>query len=378
MHGSRPGSVERTAALQLAGVVLLAALPVMPVITPGPRGEPAALLDVLRGLLAGEAWPLALALVAVVLVVPLVRALLALRLVVASDGETGRAGRVASLVWFQRLAPWSMVAVLLLAVLVAALLARSAVEPVPGLGLAVLAAAAILLTWAEATFEPVDAWARIAPQNRAEILRPSAGTKLSVCATCGQVARHTDRSRRRLTALCPRCGEALDPGPDRRGQVVVACVAAAAFLYGMAHLLPAVVAPGMPPETIAAALATSASLGADPIAVGILIAAIALPAAVIAGVVLLVITRGPAPLHAQARRVRLHRALLGVTPLAMVAVLALAWLVGSRTAAIAAGPGAWCLGLAVALVLIALDRLDPRPPRPAQTTEEAHVPSARA
>lgn len=378
VHGSRPGSVERAAALQLAAVALLAALPVLPVLTPGAHGEPAALLDVLRGLLQGGAWPLALALAAVVLVVPLVRALLALRLVVAGDGETGRAGRVASLVWFQRLAPWSMVAVLLLAVLVAALLARGGVEPVPGVGLAVLAAAAILLTWAEATFEPVEAWARIAPQNRAEILRPSAGTGLSVCRTCGQVARHTDRSRQRLTALCPRCGEPLDPGPDRRGQAAAAWIAGAAVLYVVAHLVPVAVGPALAPATIADALATIASSGADPVATAILIAAIALPVATLIGVGLLASTVGPAPLQARARRVRLHRALVGVTPLAMLAVLALAWTIGATAPAIAAGPAAVCLTLAVAQALIALDRLDPRPPRPAQTPEEADVPSARA
>lgn len=378
VHGSRPGSVERAAALQLAGTALLLALPAMPVITPGAHREPAALLDVLRGLVAGDAWPLALALVAIALAVPLVRALLALHLAVGSRSAAGRDGRVASLVWFQRLAPWSMVAVLLLAVLVAALVARGVVEPLAGTGLAVLAAAAVLLAWAEATFEPVEAWARIAGQSSAEILRPSAGTRLSVCRTCGQVARHTDRSRRRLTALCPRCGQPLDPGPDRRGQAAVACAAAAAVLYGLAHLLPAVDAPGLPSLSIAAALATVASSGADPIAVAMLVAVIALPVATIAGVLLLAATRGPAPVRAQARRVRLHRALLGVTPLAMLAVLTLAWLVGSRAAEIAAGPSAVCLTLAVALSLIALDRLDPRPPRPADTSEETDVPSARA
>lgn len=378
VHGSRPGSVERTAALQLAAAALLAVLPLLPVITPGESGDAAALAEVLRGLLATGAWPLALTLGGGVLAVPLLRALLALRLVAGRGPGAGRDGRVVSLVWFQRLAPWSMVVVLLLAVLVAALLARGLVEPVPGVGLAVLAAAAILLTWADATFEPVEAWARIAPQSSAEILRPSAGTTLSVCRTCGQVARHTDRSRRRLTALCPRCGEPLDPGPDRRGQVAVACIASAAILYVMAHLLPVVMAPGVPPRALAAALATVASSGADPVALAILIAAIALPVASIAGVVLLAVTQGPAPLYVRARRVRAHRALVAVTPLAMLAVLAFAWLVGGRASALAAGPAAASLAVAIALALIALDRLDPRPLCRAETPEEADVPSARA
>jgi len=161
----RRGSLELTAALSLAALILYIPANIYPILRMNLRGvyTESTVWDGVVSLATGNQWPVAIIVFLASMVIPVLKLAGLFFLVISTKLRMGRRlrGRTKIYKFIDRIGPWAMLDVFLLAVLVALVKLGSWATVLPGTGLIAFAAVVVLTMLASASFDPRVIW-----QNR--------------------------------------------------------------------------------------------------------------------------------------------------------------------------------------------------------------------
>ncbi|MGH7121800.1 MAG: paraquat-inducible protein A [Acetobacteraceae bacterium] len=135
--------------------------------------------------------------------------------------------------WVRRLAPWSMVEVLLLGAFVAYVKLQALVTITAGPALFALLILAFIMFWLDSELDADDVWEAMERKGVSEPV-PALGPGALACHGCGLVSSPRDTVRPR----CPRCGSALHRRKRNSIARTWALVIAATILYIPANYYP--------------------------------------------------------------------------------------------------------------------------------------------
>ncbi|BCZ81127.1 paraquat-inducible protein A [Paraburkholderia terrae] len=375
LYRSRPGGLDQTLACTVAALVTFAAANAFPVVGLSVNGNlvDTTLLGAVLDLYHDGVWPIAGLVFLTTFFVPLldmlalVYLLLPLRVGLAPY-RPDLAFRVLHLV-----EPWCMTEVLILGLLVALVKLSVIATVVPGIGLYAFGVQMLLLAAISSGFEPREIWARICAVNRSRLnaypapCTASAPTAASagfyVCHHCGLLS----VAARLHDPHCPRCGAHLHfRTPDSISRTW-AFVAAAAFLYVPANVLPVMNTSslfGAEKDTILSGVVYLWTSGSWPLAIVVFIASIAVPMLKIIALVFLLVTAQCRSRWVPRRRAGIYRLVELVGRWSMLDIYVITMLVAlvqfNALATIEAGPAAIAFGAVVVLTMFAAMSFDPR------------------
>jgi paraquat-inducible protein A len=238
LHSQRPDSLEPALALTLAGVVLFAVANSLPFLSFQMQGQTTetTLATGVLDLYAAGRWELAAVVGFTSILAPGLQ--LALLLAVLVPLKLGRlpAG-VARLFRYSRtLAPWGMMDVFMLGILVAVVKLSDMATLVPGTSLFAFVVLIFVLAAAQAALDPDVVWSEV-PLPEGARRPPDPGEAVYGCPACELVV-PTGAATGALHPSCPRCGESLHLRKPRSLQRTWALVVAAVLLYIPANLYP--------------------------------------------------------------------------------------------------------------------------------------------
>ncbi|HEV7834713.1 MAG TPA: paraquat-inducible protein A [Caballeronia sp.] len=375
LYKSLPASVDRTLALTLAALILFCVANAFPIVGLSVNGTlvETTLFGAARILYLDGVWPLAGLVFVTTLLMPLVTMLAMLYLLMPL--RTGRVPKRPDIALrlLRRVAPWGMIEVLILGMLVALVKLAAIASVVPGISLWAFGTVMLLLAAAGATFDPHDIWARIdVAQGRHSSFHgrvsgsapTAAGAGLFVCHDCGLLSKPAPGTHE---GICPRCGSALHfrkPGSIAR---TWAFVIAAVVLYIPANVLPVMDTSslfGAQTDTIMSGVVFLWVSGSWPLALLVFIASIAVPMLKIISLIFLVLTAQLRWRWLPEKRTRIYRVVELVGRWSMLDIYVITILVAlvqfSALATIMAGPGSIAFGSVVVLTMFSAMSFDPR------------------
>ncbi|ARP86230.1 paraquat-inducible protein A [Bordetella genomosp. 9] len=287
------------------------------------------------------------------------------------------------------LAPWSMVPVFLLGVLVAVVKLAGMASVSPGVGLGGFALLTVLLTML-GRLSPHMLWhfaehAGVVPSHTAE---PAPGEALTSCAVCAQV-QALPAADPEAQHQCVRCGSPVHlRKPDHLARTW-ALLIAASILYIPANVLPVMNIDsllGDSAHTILGGVIELWQTGSWDIAVIVFVASVMVPLTKLLALAVLAIRVGRGDTANLRQRTRLYRMVEFIGQWSMLDVFvvillsALAQFQGLMD--ISAGAGAGAFGMVVILTMLAAMSFDPRrgwdaaaqePSRPAASSRDAQA-----
>lgn len=374
LYRSLPASVDRTLSLTIGALVLFAIANAFPIVGLSVNGDliQTTLVGASRILYRDGMWPLAGLVFVTTILMPLLD-MVAVVLLLAPL----RSGRVPKhpdflLRLIGVVAPWGMIEVLILGMLVALVKLQHIASVVPGIALWAFGAVMLLLTAAGSAFDPHDIWSRIdTVMGRKAILAPvtsgvatAARAGLFVCHGCGLISKPVGIAHE---GVCPRCGTAVHfrkPGSLAR---TWAFVTAAIVLYIPANLLPVMDTSslfGAQEDTIMSGVVYLWTSGSWPLALVVFIASVAVPMLKIISIVFLALSAQLRWRGLARKRTRIYRVVEIVGRWSMLDIYVITLLVAlvqfSALATIKAGPGAVAFGAVVVLTMFAAMSFDPR------------------
>src|SRR2546423_2856754 len=158
----RPGSLEITAALSLAALVLYVPANIYPILSMNFRGAytQSTVWDGVVALVKANQWPIAIVVFLASMVVPLVKLSGLFFLVVSARWRLGRRLRSKTRIYrfIDTIGPWAMLDVFLVAILVALVKFGQIATVIPGPGLIAFTAVVVLTMLASASFDPRLIW----------------------------------------------------------------------------------------------------------------------------------------------------------------------------------------------------------------------------
>jgi len=268
------------------------------------------------------------------------------------------------------LAPWSLIGVFMLALLVSIVKLLDMASVVPGTGLYAFVALLVVVSAAVANFDSGTVWPRIGP-----LALPAGGGDASAspgsaaalgllgCHVCGLLA-----ETRRDKAGCPRCRSALHAArkPDSAARTWAFLVSATVLL------IPANIYPVMTviqlgqgePNTILSGVLHLIHSGMWPLALLVFFASFVVPFSKIGALVLLLVTVQRGSAWRPRDRTRLYRVTEVVGAWSMIDVFLVAILVAlvnmDALASVRPGPGVPFFAAAVIATMLAAHAFDPR------------------
>ena len=273
----------------------------------------------------------------------------------------------------RHVAPWGMIEVLMLGMLVALVKLQHIASVVPGVAIWAFGAVMVLLAAAAVTFNPRDIWARLdAVQGRGmppalashatQVTAARAG--LFVCHDCGLLSKPLVHGH---AGTCPRCSAALHLRKPNSLLRTWAFLFAAMILYIPAILLPVMVTStlfGAQSDTILSGVVYLWTSGSWPLAAIVFVASVVVPMLKILSLVYLAWStqlRSPLIPHT---RTRIYRVVERVGRWSMLDIYVITILVAfvqfGTVASVDAGPGAIAFGAVVVLTMFAALSFDPR------------------
>jgi paraquat-inducible protein A len=220
-----------------------------------------------------------------------------------------------------RLRPWAMLEVYLLAALVAYVKLRDLAQVELGPGLWALGAAIVTLAAAEAALDRREVWDRLQPQATLAALRARPGRVTLDCHTCGQLTTLADGT---ADPHCPRCHGLLHRRKPDSLERAWGLVAAAMILYLPANLYPVmtfVYLGSGEPQTILQGVSFLLHEGMWPLAALIFFASVLMPVLKIVLLILLLVGVQRGWTGGERRRTQLYRLVEGVGRWSMVDVV---------------------------------------------------------
>ncbi|MBK5122427.1 paraquat-inducible protein A [Burkholderia sp. R-69980] len=376
-YQSVPTAHDRTLAFTLAAAILFVVANRFPIFGLWVNGTlvEATLFGAASALYADGMWPIAgLVFVTTILMPSLnILAVIYLLLPLHTGGFPHRPEIILRVL--RHVAPWGMIEVLMLGMLVALVKLQHIATVVPGVAIWAFGAVMVLLAAAAATFNPRDIWARIdALQGEGGVphaLQASAAAVtaaragLFVCHDCGLLSKPLFADTH--VGVCPRCGAVLHRRKPNSLARTWAFLFAAMILYIPAILLPVMVTStllGTQSDTILSGVVYLWTSGSWSLATIVFIASVVVPMLKLLSLVFLAWStqlRSPLIPH---KRTRIYRVVEFVGRWSMLDIYVITILVAfvqfGSIATIDAGPGSLAFGAVVVLTMFAALSFDPR------------------
>lgn len=358
-----PDGADRALALNFAVLVLLTIVNSYPLLELkiGGRIQAAGLLSSARSLLDAGQWEIALLVLLTSLVFPLLTALGWLYMLLPLRIGHHPPGLAWVYRWCNRLAPWSLIGVFMLAALVAVVKLLDLATVIPGTALIALAALLVVSAAARVAQSPGTIWPMVGPEIELQSQQPHAlAHGYHSCHHCGLLTPDDYTN-------CPRCGSHLHARiPNSLNRTMALLVAAAMML------IPANVYPVMTviyfgagePSTILGGVVELIQSGMLPLALLVLFASVVVPLMklIVFSYLLLSIHRKSS--WRPADRTRLYRLAEVVGAWSMVDVYLVGILAAvvqlDALATIRPGIGATFFAAVVVLTMLAAHSFDPR------------------
>ena len=245
LYTHRPDSVNRTIAWTLAGVVLFIVANVFPFLSFHMQGQVTEtnLITGVFDLWAQGKWELAVVVLLTAIAVPGLQLFLLIYVLVPlklgrAPSDLAQAFRV-----LRSLAPWAMMEVFMLGILVSVVKLSAMASIVPGLALWAFALLIIVLAAASASLDPHEVWQRVpwdakAHGKRTEMAQAAGGAQRVGCHSCALTCMVTPDAGGHIHAACPRCGDDLHHRKPNSLARTWALLIAAYILYIPANVLP--------------------------------------------------------------------------------------------------------------------------------------------
>ncbi|WP_025600938.1 paraquat-inducible protein A [Burkholderia sp. WSM2230] len=376
LYRSWPATYDRALALILAAAVLFVVANCFSVVGLQVQGTlvETTLFGAVSALWGDGMWPLAGLVFVTTIVMPSLNILAIICLLLPL--HTGRLPQRPELILrvLRHVAPWGMIEVLMLAMLVALVKLEHLATVVPGVALWAFGAVMVLVTAANASFNATDIWAPLdsvpdvnaapgAPEESAAA-PTAARAGLFVCHDCSLVSKPLAHAH---GGICPRCGAVLHLRKPSSLPRTWAFLLAAMVLYIPAVLLPVMVTNTVfdtQSDTILSGVVFLWNSGSWALAVIVFIASIVVPMLKILALAYLAwSTQLRSPVIPR-KRTRIYRFLDLVGRWSMLDIYVITILVAlvqfGSVATIDAGPGAIAFGSVVVLTMFAALSFDPR------------------
>jgi paraquat-inducible protein A len=373
------GKVDMALGLSIAALILLAIAVTYPILTFKLQGNEQ-VSSVLSGIWTLEEqgfWELAILVFLCSIVLPAARTMAGIYLFLPLS--MGRRPPAFEYVFpmFDRLAPWAMTEVYLLALIVAYVKLTDLATIVIGAASFALMGLIAVTTWLGTTIDPHIIWNRVMGSHGLSPDRPSAagvtggdtGEQRFTCHRCGlavvgpEIAPHEDD----VVLRCPRCGSVLHRRKPNSISRAWALLIAATICYIPANVLPimTVISFGRgAPSTILSGVSELIDVGMLPIAALVFLASIFIPVLkiLVIGSLLVSVQRG-SPRQARERTL-LYRITESVGRWSMLDIFMISILAGlvklQSLATIAPEPGAIFFAAVVILTMLAASAFDSR------------------
>ena len=377
LYRSLPATFDRALALTLAAAVLFAVANCFPVIGLWVNGTlvETTLFGAAASLYADGMWPLAgLVFVTTILMPSLnIAAVIYLLLPLQLGGFPQKPEIVLRVV--RHIAPWGMIEVLMLGLLVALVKLQHIASVVPGVSIWAFGAVMALLAAAAVTFSPRDSWARIggprddggsphAVEGGSPTMATAARAGLFICHNCDLLSKPLVHVH---GPMCRRCGATLHTRKPDSLKRTWAFILAAMILYLPAVLLPVMVTStlfGAQSDTILSGVVYLWTTGSWSLAVIVFIASVVVPMLKILSLTYLAWSTQLRSGLIPQQRTRIYRMVEFVGRWSMLDIYVITILVAlvqfGSVASIEAGPGAIAFGAVVVLTMFAALSFDPR------------------
>ncbi|RKF49806.1 paraquat-inducible protein A [Paraburkholderia fungorum] len=379
LYRSLPATGDRALAFTLAAGILFVIANCFPIIGLWVNGAfvETTLSGALASLYADGMWPIAgLVLVTTILMPALNIAAVIYLLLPLHIGGLPRRPEIVLRV-LRHVAPWGMIEVLMLAMLVALVKLQHFATVVPGIAIWAFGAVMVLLAAAAVSFNPRDIWGRMADTPRDDCApyapyAPQAAVNaaaaaragLFVCHDCGLISKPLGHFR---GGICPRCGAVLHLRKPNSLARTWAFLLAAMVLYAPAVLLPVMVTSTLfsaQSDTILSGVVFLWTSGSWGLATIVFIASIVVPMLKILSLTYLAWSTQLRSSHMPRKRTRIYRWVEFVGRWSMLDIYVITILVAlvqfGSVATIDAGPGAIAFGAVVVLTMFAALSFDPR------------------
>jgi paraquat-inducible protein A len=367
LHRRRPDSLEPALALTVAGVVLYAVANSFPFLSFQMQGQTtdATLATGVSDLYAAGHWELAAVVGFTSILAPGLQ--LALLLAVLVPLKIGRLpARIARLFRYARtLAPWGMMDVFMLGILVAAVKLSDRATLIPGTSLAAFGVLIFVLAAAQAALDPDIVWSQLPlPDGTRRPLR--SGESVYGCNACELVVPAGAAAGRRRPS-CPRCGEALHRRKPDSLQRTWALVLAAVILYVPANLYPVMAVTSLgdtQADTIVSGVTYLLNHGMWPLALVVFVASVLVPLLKLGILIFLLVSVHLRSTWRARDRTRLYRITEAVGRWSMVDIYVVTILVAlvrlGNLATVEVHPGAAFFAAVVVITMFAAMSFDPR------------------
>ncbi|TAL99057.1 MAG: paraquat-inducible protein A [Paraburkholderia sp.] len=377
LYKSSPATFDRALAFTLAAAILFVVANCFPIFGLWVNGTlvETTLLGAASHLYMNGMWPIAgLVLVTTLLMPSLNIAVVICLLLPLHIGHVPQRPEL-GLRLLRHVAPWGMIEVLVLAMLVALVKLQHFATVVPGIATWAFGAVMVLLAAAAAEFNSREIWARV-DSARGNGVMPHAikaivtGTTaaragLFACRDCGMLS--SPLLSHVPTRTCPRCGASLHLRKPASLTRTWAFLFAAMVLYIPAVFLPVMVTStlfGVQADTILSGVVYLWNAGSWTLAVIVFVASIVVPMLKILSLAFLAwSTQLNSPLIPR-ERTRIYRIVEFVGRWSMLDIYVITILVAfvqfGSIATIDAGPGALAFGAVVVLTMFATLSFDPR------------------
>jgi paraquat-inducible protein A len=376
LYRSVPATYDRALALTLAAAVLFAIANCFPIVELSVKGAfvETTLLGTIASLWGDGMWPLAALVFVTTILMPSLNIGAVIYLLLPLHMRHSPYRPALALRVLKHVAPWGMIEVLMLAMLVALVKLEHFATVIPGFGIWAFGSVMVLLAAAGVSFNPADIWActgSVTGSNAESLVSrqtatapTAARTGVFTCHDCGLVSKPFANFQ---GGICPRCGAVLHLRKPHSLARTSAFLSAAMILYIPAVLLPVMVTStvfGTQSDTILSGVVFLWTSGSWVLAIVVFIASVIVP---MVKILLLTYLAWSAQLRSSAAprmRARIYRAVELVGRWSMLDIYVIAILVAlvqfGSLATIDAGPGAIAFGAVVVLTMLAALSFDPR------------------
>ncbi|CAB3726832.1 Intermembrane transport protein PqiA [Paraburkholderia rhynchosiae] len=381
---------DLTLALSLAATVLFVVANCFPIVGVWVNGAlvETTLVNAALSLYADGMWPIAGLVFVTTFLMPALNMAAMIYLLLPLYFGRSPPGPQLVLRLLRHFAPWGMIEVFMLALLVAIVKLQHVATVMPGIGLWALGAVMVLLAIVAVIFDPLDLWAHIdrarpeawpegRPEARPEVhldvawiataserFRTAARAGLYRCNGCGLLARPLLQSQ---AGSCPRCNSSLHPRKHNSLTRTWAFILAATVLYIPSLLLPIMVTGTLfnaQSDTILSGVVYLWSSGSWLLAAIVFMASIVVPMLKVLSLTYLACSTQLRSPSVPTRRTRLYRLIELIGRWSMLDIYVITILVAvvqfDSVATIDAGPGAIAFGGVVVLTMFATLSFDPR------------------
>jgi paraquat-inducible protein A len=368
LHRRRSASLEPALALTIAGVVLFLVANVFPFLSFEMQGQvtQTTLATGVIDLYDAGRWSLAAVVGFTSILAPGLQ--LALLLAVLVPLKLGRLPAwLARLFRYARtLAPWGMMDVFMLGILVAVVKLSDMATLVPGTALFAFVVLIFVLAAAQAALDPDEVWSQI-PLPAAARRPPRPGEPIYGCHVCELAVPSGVAARAHGHPACPRCGESLHLRKPMSLQRTWALLLAAILLYVPANLYPIMAVTSLgrtQADTILSGVLYLVYHGMWPLALVVFVASVLVPLLKLAILVYLLISVQLRSGWRLRDRTQLYRITEAVGRWSMVDIYVVTILVAlvrlGNLATIEAQAGAVFFAAVVVLTMLSAMAFDPR------------------